>query len=106
MHRGKEVKNDMYSAIDMVMDKLEKQIKKNKEIAKQMQLTGFGIKFPHLSLAGNAFRNILSRDQTFRKLNKFKRFIFACTVSGFIVILRAWLRIPIKIVRKIVRTFQ
>lgn len=28
---GKEETNDMYSAIDMVMDKLEKQIKKNKE---------------------------------------------------------------------------
>jgi len=28
---GKEETNDMYSAIDMVLDKLEKQIKKNKE---------------------------------------------------------------------------
>ncbi|GBC62624.1 ribosomal subunit interface protein [Desulfonema ishimotonii] len=28
---GREETNDMYSAIDMVMDKLEKQIKKNKE---------------------------------------------------------------------------
>lgn len=28
---GKEETNDMYSAIDIVMDKLEKQIKKNKE---------------------------------------------------------------------------
>lgn len=28
---GKEETNDMYSAIDMVMDKLEKQIKKNKQ---------------------------------------------------------------------------
>jgi putative sigma-54 modulation protein len=28
---GKEVTDDMYSAIDMVLDKLEKQIKKNKQ---------------------------------------------------------------------------
>ena len=28
---GKEETNDMYSAIDMTLDKLEKQIKKNKE---------------------------------------------------------------------------
>jgi putative sigma-54 modulation protein len=28
---GKEVTEDMYSAIDMVLDKIEKQIKKNKE---------------------------------------------------------------------------
>ena len=28
---GKEETNDMYSAIDMVLDKLEKQIKKNKQ---------------------------------------------------------------------------
>jgi putative sigma-54 modulation protein len=29
--KGKEETNDMYSAIDMVLDKLEKQIKKNKQ---------------------------------------------------------------------------
>jgi len=32
---GKEETNDMYSAIDMVLDKLEKQIKKNKEKIKE-----------------------------------------------------------------------
>lgn len=37
---GKEVTNDMYSAIDMVMDKLEKQIKKNKgKIRKRRGIT-------------------------------------------------------------------
>ena len=76
------------------------------EIAKQLSLTGFGKKFPRLAIAGNAFQNILSRDQTFRTLNQFERFIFACTVSCFIVIWQAWLSIPIKIVRKIVRSFQ
>ena len=32
---GKEETNDMYSAIDMVLDKLEKQIKKNKQKIRQ-----------------------------------------------------------------------
>jgi putative sigma-54 modulation protein len=36
---GKEVKNDMYSAIDMVMDKLEKQIKKGKEKVRKRRIT-------------------------------------------------------------------
>jgi len=36
---GKEVKNDMYSAIDMVMDKLEKQIKKSKDKSRKRRTT-------------------------------------------------------------------
>ncbi len=36
---GKEVKNDMYSAIDMVLDKLEKQIKKSKEKIRKRRIT-------------------------------------------------------------------
>lgn len=36
---GKEVKNDMYSAIDMVMDKLEKQIKKSKDKIRKRRTT-------------------------------------------------------------------
>jgi len=36
---GKEVKNDMYSAIDMVLDKLEKQIKKNKDKVRKRRTT-------------------------------------------------------------------
>ena len=36
---GKEETNDMYSAIDMVLDKLEKQIKKNKEKIKERRST-------------------------------------------------------------------
>lgn len=35
---GKEETNDMYSAIDMVIDKLEKQIKKNKEKIRQRRV--------------------------------------------------------------------
>lgn len=35
---GKEETNDMYSAIDMVVDKLEKQIKKNKEKIRQRRV--------------------------------------------------------------------
>lgn len=36
---GKKVKDDMYSAIDLVMDKLEKQIKKNKDKIKKRRTT-------------------------------------------------------------------
>jgi putative sigma-54 modulation protein len=52
---GKEETNDMYSAIDMVLDKLEKQIKKNKQKirerrpgvnAKNMGLMEADINFP------------------------------------------------------------
>lgn len=37
---GKEETNDMYSAIDMVLDKLEKQIKKNKEKIRERRSGG------------------------------------------------------------------
>ncbi len=37
---GKEETNDMYSAIDMVLDKLEKQIKKNKEKIRERRSSG------------------------------------------------------------------
>jgi putative sigma-54 modulation protein len=36
---GKEETNDMYSAIDMVLDKLEKQIKKNKQKIRERRST-------------------------------------------------------------------
>ena len=36
---GKEVKKDMYSAIDMVLDKLEKQIKKSKEKIRKRRIS-------------------------------------------------------------------
>jgi putative sigma-54 modulation protein len=36
---GKKVKEDMYSAIDMVMDKLEKQIKKSKDKTRKRRAT-------------------------------------------------------------------
>jgi len=39
---GKEETNDMYSAIDMVLDKLEKQIKKNKQKVRERRLTSKG----------------------------------------------------------------
>ena len=37
---GKEETNDMYSAIDMVLDKLEKQIKKNKQKIRERRTSG------------------------------------------------------------------
>jgi putative sigma-54 modulation protein len=39
---GKEETNDMYSAIDMVLDKLEKQIKKNKQKVRERRTTSKG----------------------------------------------------------------
>ena len=39
---GKEETNDMYSAIDMVLDKLEKQIKKNKQKIRERRSGGKG----------------------------------------------------------------
>lgn len=38
--KGKEETNDMYSAIDMVLDKLEKQIKKNKQKVRERRQRG------------------------------------------------------------------
>jgi putative sigma-54 modulation protein len=38
--KGKEETNDMYSAIDMVLDKLEKQIKKNKQKKRDRRSAG------------------------------------------------------------------
>jgi putative sigma-54 modulation protein len=37
---GREETNDMYSAIDMVLDKLEKQIKKNKQKIRERRTSG------------------------------------------------------------------
>lgn len=39
---GKEETNDMYSAIDMVLDKLEKQIKKNKQKVRERRTSAKG----------------------------------------------------------------
>lgn len=39
---GKEETNDMYSAIDMVLDKLEKQIKKNKQKVRERRIYSKG----------------------------------------------------------------
>jgi putative sigma-54 modulation protein len=39
---GKEETNDMYSAIDMVLDKLEKQIKKNKQKVRERRIASKG----------------------------------------------------------------
>ncbi|MEJ2100862.1 MAG: ribosome-associated translation inhibitor RaiA [Desulfobacterales bacterium] len=39
---GKEETNDMYSAIDMVLDKLEKQIKKNKQKVRERRIAPKG----------------------------------------------------------------
>ena len=39
---GKEETNDMYSAIDMVLDKLEKQIKKNKQKVRERRTASKG----------------------------------------------------------------
>jgi len=39
---GKEETNDMYSAIDMVLDKLEKQIKKNKQKVRERRTSSKG----------------------------------------------------------------
>ena len=39
---GKEETNDMYSAIDMVLDKLEKQIKKNKQKVRERRISTKG----------------------------------------------------------------
>ena len=44
---GKEETNDMYSAIDMVLDKLEKQIKKNKQKIRERRP---GVKAKNISL--------------------------------------------------------
>ncbi len=46
---GKEETNDMYSAIDMVLDKLEKQIKKNKQKVRERRIT---LKGKNKNLAG------------------------------------------------------
>ena len=46
---GKEETNDMYSAIDMVLDKLEKQIKKNKQKVRVRRIT---LKGKNKNLAG------------------------------------------------------
>lgn len=62
---GKEVKNDMYSAIDMVMDKLEKQIKKNKDKIRKRRTTS---KFK----AKTIFEGILRSDDTPMKEVKMK----------------------------------
>jgi putative sigma-54 modulation protein len=59
---GKEVKNDMYSAIDMVMDKLEKQIKKSKDKIRKRRTT-FKLK------AKNIFeRNSASDDTSIKEI--------------------------------------
>ena len=44
---GKEETNDMYSAIDMVLDKLEKQIKKNKQTIRERRP---GVKAKNIAL--------------------------------------------------------
>jgi putative sigma-54 modulation protein len=46
---GKEETNDMYSAIDMVLDKLEKQIKKSKQKVRERRIT---LKGKNKNLAG------------------------------------------------------
>ena len=46
---GKEVTEDMYSAIDMVLDKIEKQIKKNKQKVRKRR-------------SGSKGKNILAKD--------------------------------------------
>lgn len=54
---GKEETNDMYSAIDMVLDKLEKQIKKNKQKVRERR-TGSKGKPVNLAEAAEAAVNI------------------------------------------------
>jgi putative sigma-54 modulation protein len=59
---GKEETNDMYSAIDMVLDKLEKQIKKNKAKIRDRRTTGKNRNRPILATADNPTEEDLERE--------------------------------------------
>ena len=76
---GKEETNDMYSAIDMVLDKLEKQIKKNKQKIRERRTSGInnaeGVNFsvPRKSemaslLKQRTMNHSMSKDYNFCKL--------------------------------------
>jgi putative sigma-54 modulation protein len=60
---GKEETNDMYSAIDMVLDKLEKQIKKNKQKIRERRTSG-----KNRNRSMTADEGILPEDDTERQV--------------------------------------